>query len=300
MTKEIDGGRRGLVKKRQLSEAELAEVEELARVCDAYEDLHLLLSVEQMRERTEDESNDFLYYEDGRLVGVLALSEYGHEKREMMLMVHPYYRRRGIGSTLLAAMREEGKRRGIERLVLVCERFSRSGNAFIETVGAQYDFSEHHMQLQDFKERGNFREHLQLVRATPEDVDVIAHITALSFGDAEERIKPHIAKDMAEPERVYYLAKLGEETMGTFNLYITDESIGIYAFAVAPQYRRRGFGRQMLEQIIKQIRAESGKRITLEVETTNMNAIALYEATGFRPVTTYGYYGLDVRILSAE
>lgn len=294
MSEGIDGKRRGLVKRRQLSEAELAEVEELARAVDAYEDLHLLLSVEQMRERAENAANDFLYYEDDRLVGALALSEYGHEKREGSPLVHPDYRRRGIGSALLAAVREEGKRRGIERLALVCERFSRSGIAFLQAVGAQYDFSEHHMALAAFQERDNFSEQLQLVRATPADVDVIAHITALSFGDAEERIKPHIAQDLLAPNRQYYIAKLGKQVVGSFNLFITSESVGIYAFGVPPHFRRRGFGRQMLEQIIKQLQAESGKRITLEVETTNTNAIALYESTGFRPVTTYGYYDLDV------
>ncbi|HLI05163.1 MAG TPA: GNAT family N-acetyltransferase [Ktedonobacteraceae bacterium] len=294
MAEEIDGGRRGLVKKRRLNEAELAEVEELAQVCDAYEDLHLRLSVEQMRTRTGKESNDFLFYEDGRLVGALALSDYGKEKREVILMVHPYHRRRGIASALLAAARKDARRRGIERLALVCERFSRSGNAFIGTVGAQYDFSEHHMELREFKERGDFSEQLRLVRAVPTDVGEIARVTAASFGESEERIKPHIAKDIAAPERQYYIAKLGEEVVGTFNLYITGESTGIYAFAVAPRYRRRGFGRQMLEQIIRQIRAESSKRITLEVETTNTNAIALYQSTGFRPVTTYGYYELEV------
>jgi ribosomal protein S18 acetylase RimI-like enzyme len=294
MSGKSGSSRQGLVRKQQLNEAELAEVEELARVCDAYEDLHLGLGVEQMGTRTGKEANDFLYYEDGRLVGVLALSEYGNEERELTLMVHPYYRRRGIGSTLLAAVREESKRRDIQRLVLVCERFSKSGSVFIEAVGAQYDFSEHHMVLEDFKEHGNFPEQLQLVRATPADVDVIAHITAACFGETEERIKPHIAKDLLAPNRQYYIAKLGEEPVGSFNLYISDDSFGIYAFGVQPQYQRRGFGRQMLEQIIKQIQAESQKRITLEVETNNTNAIALYQSAGFRPVTTYGYYGLDV------
>ena len=227
-------------------------------------------------------------------LGVLMLSDYGNEERELTGMVHPDYRGKGIASALLAAVREEGKTRGIQRLVLVCERFSHSGRAFVEAVGAQYDASEHHMVLEDFHERGNFSEQLQLVRATPRDVDVIAHITAVSFGDAEERIKPHIAQDLLAPNREYYIAKLGEEPVGSFNLFISSDSYGIYAFGVPPQYRRRGFGRQMLEQIIKQIRSGSQKRITLEVDTNNTNAIALYQSCGFRPVTTYGYYGLNI------
>jgi ribosomal protein S18 acetylase RimI-like enzyme len=294
MTEDVGSSRQGLVKKQRLTEAELAEVEELARICDAYEDLRLRFGVEPMRTRTDHETNDFLYFVDDRLVGVLMLSDYGHEERELTGMVHPDYRRKGIASQLLAGVREEGKKRGIQRLVLVSERFSHSGRAFVEAVGAQYDASEHHMVLEDFQERGNFPEQLQLVRATPQDVDVIAYITAASFGDAEERIKPHIARDLLAPNREYYIARLGQEPVGSFNLFMSHDSYGIYAFGVPPQYRRRGFGRQMLEQIIKKIQAESQKRITLEVDTNNTNAIALYQSCGFRPVTTYGYYGLNV------
>lgn len=294
MSGDVGSSRPGLVKKQRLTEAELSEVEQLAQVCDAYEDLHLRLSVEAMRTRTGDEANDFLYLVDDRLVGVLALSDYGNEERELTGMVHPDYRRKGIASELLAAVREEGKRRGIQRLVLVCERFSSSGRAFVEAVEAQYDASEQHMALEDFRERGNFAEQLELVRATPRDVDVIARITAVSFGDVEERVKPHIARDLLAPNREYYIAKLGEEPVGSFNLFISNESIGIYAFGVPPRYRRRGFGRQILERIIRKIQAESQKRITLEVDTNNTNAIALYQSCGFRSVTIYGYYGLNI------
>lgn len=297
MPEDMGSSGYGVVKKQRLSEAEFAEVAELARICDAYEDLHGRLSVEQSRTRSGDETNDFLYYEDERLVGVLSLSEHGRQERELTGMVHPDYRRRGISTALLDAVREEGKRRGVERLVIVCERFSHSGRAFIDAVGAEYDSSEHHMRLEDFQERGTFPERLQLVRAMREDAGIIARITAASFGDTEERIKPHIAKDMLAPNREYYIAKLGEEPVGSFNLYLTSSTTGIYAFGVPPQYRRRGFGRQMLELIIKQLRvdkARSQKAITLEVDTNNTSAIALYQSCGFRPVTTYGYYGLNI------
>ena len=69
MSEHVGSGRQGLVKKKRLIEAELAEVEELAGICDAYEDLRLRLMVEPMRTRTGDETNEFLYYMDDRLVG---------------------------------------------------------------------------------------------------------------------------------------------------------------------------------------------------------------------------------------
>ncbi len=120
-----------------------------------------------------------------------------------------------------------------------------------------------------------------------------SYVSATSFGESERRTKEHLAKDILHPRRRYYLVTLGNEPVGCFNLWFGD-TIGIYAFCVLPQYRKRGFGRQMLEQIVKMVRAETQQPITLEVDTTNTNAYNLYRSCGFKETTTVGYYSLDV------
>lgn len=60
------------------------------------------------------------------------------------------------------------------------------------------------------------------------------------------------------------------------------------------EYRGRGYGRQMLEQIIRQLHDEGIKAITLEVEVENKNAIGLYSSCGFQVVTTYDYFAHDI------
>ncbi|TMD22715.1 MAG: GNAT family N-acetyltransferase [Chloroflexi bacterium] len=159
--------REGLVRQRTWSEDELSEARRLLEVCNAYEGLSLKLDVWMLRSRKGNEVNDFLYYEDGKLVGLLALDEYGARDKEFTGMVLPEYRRRGIFSKLLAVAKEEARARGIERLILICERFSRSGQAFVEACGAVYDFSEHKMVLADFKERGEYKERISLRKAGP-------------------------------------------------------------------------------------------------------------------------------------
>ena len=99
---------------------------------------------------------------------------------------------------------------------------------------------------------------------------------------------------MHSPYSQYYIGKLGSELIGSLNLFAGDKEFAIYGFGILPQYRRRGFGRQMLEQLIKNIRSESQKRIALEVETENTNAISLYRSCGFKEITTYGYYNIDI------
>jgi ribosomal protein S18 acetylase RimI-like enzyme len=283
-----------LIKKKTWTDEEIAQAEELLDICNAYENLSIKLGLVMLRSRKGEETNDFPYYVDGKLVGLLTLDDYGQEDREITGMVHPDYRRRGIFTALLAAARAEAKQRGIERLVLICERFSRSGQGFVEAIGAKYDFSEHRMVLGNLKERGPFQENIQLQKAALNDREKIAQVSSISFGQNIERTRQHVTEAMSDPHCQYFMGKLGAEVIGCLNLFANDREFGIYGFGVLPQYRGRGFGRQMLELLIKSVRAESSKSIALEVETDNTNAIGLYRSCGFQETTTYGYYNIDL------
>jgi len=286
--------RQGLIKKRTWTGEEIAQAEELLDICNAYENLSMKLGLVMLRTRKGEETNDFLYYADGKLVGLLTLDEYGKEDREMTGMVHPDNRRRGIFTTLLAAAKAEAKQRGIEKLILICERFSRSGQGFVQAIGARYDFSEHRMVLGNLIERGPYQEQIQLQKAALDDIEKIAQVSAISFGQSIERTRRHVMEAMSDPHCQYYKGKLGSEVIGSLNLFANDGEFGIYGFGVLPRYRGRGFGRQMLEQLVRSIRAESSRRIALEVETENTNAIGLYRSCGFQETTTYGYYNIDL------
>ncbi|HVB22729.1 MAG TPA: GNAT family N-acetyltransferase [Ktedonobacteraceae bacterium] len=291
----LDNPQTGIMRKQQLTEAEMAEVTALVALSKIYDGIDLTLLLEMMKDRTGSDTNDFLYYVDGKLVGALALDSFGTEDKEMTGFVHPDYRRKGIFSALVHEVKVDAKARGIHQLIFVCDRFSRSGQAFIEAIGAHYDFSEHRMLLVDFKERDSdsYKAHIVLQPATLADADILAYVSATSFGESERRTKEHLEQDIPHPRRRYYMAMLGDEPVGCFNLWSSD-TIGIYAFCVLPNYRKRGFGRQMLEQIIRQVRAETRQPITLEVDTTNTNAYELYRSCGFRETTTVGYYVIDL------
>lgn len=286
----------GLVRRAELTSKEFAETAELVALCNTYDRLDLSIILEMIKEYDDGahkESNIYLYYEDNRLVGVLVLDSFGSEDKELNGAVHPEHRRKGIFTALVNAAKADVPERGIHQLTFVCERFSQSGQAFIQAIGAKYDFSEHSMILRDFKEHEPYKERITLRPTFVEDAPLLAHITATSFGESERRTEEHLEKDILHPRRRYFLASWGNVPVGCFNLWMGN-TIGIYAFCVLPMYRRHGFARQMLEQIIHQTRRETTQDITLEVDTTNTAAIALYHAVGFEEVTTVGYYTLTV------
>jgi len=289
----------GLVAKQRLTEAEITEIKHLTTLCNNYENLHTRLSFEMMRNRPEQQINDFLYYDVGAIVGYLFLDHYGFDEKEFILIVHPDYRRKGIGRTLLHAAQIEGKQRGIKRLILICEDYSPSGQAFVQAVGAKLDFAEHEMVLGTFRERGTFDERLTLRRARDSDMEMLVAIRATD-SENEERAREHMQEWFHYPKQSFYIATFGEKSLGSqepvgmIRLDEMEQDIGIYGFVVVPKYRGRGYGRQILEETIRTIRSVSQKRITLEVDTTNTVAMSLYLSIGFDVETTYNYYALNL------
>jgi len=285
-----------LVAKQRLSEVELAEIRQLTDICDSYEGLHIRILWDMLQTRPGVEVNDFLYYEGETLAGYLAMDSWGIDERELTGMVHPAYRRKGIGRTLLNAARQECLSRGIKQVVLVCERTSPSGQAFARAMGGWLDFSEHEMVLSNFQERNLFDERLYFRPADSADLEALAAIQAGSFGDPLEEARLGQSKHLQEPNSYTYIATFGEESVGceepvgALRMHEAEDRIGIYGFGVLPDYQRRGYGRQMLEEAIRTIRARSQKMITLEVETDNARAINLYRSCGFAIKTTYDYY----------
>jgi len=293
-----DNPRQGLIKKQILTESEVTEIERLACICNSHENLQMRIGWIRLRPQQREETNNFLFYEDGILTGYLVLDDHGTAARELTGMVHPEHRRKGIFTALLAAAKEECRLRGVRKLILICEDSSRSGRAFVTATGAHYDSSEYRMVLETFREKEIFDDRLFFRQANESDLEALVTILVDGFDDTVEEVKSSITDSFEECH--FYLAIFGEaslgcnEPVGCLKLYEMQDEVGIYGFVVRSAYRGRGYGRQMLEETIRTIQARSQKQIMLEVDTQNTNAIGLYRSCGFKATTTYGYYGLDI------
>jgi GNAT superfamily N-acetyltransferase len=62
---------------------------------------------------------------------------------------------------------------------------------------------------------------------------------------------------------------------------------------VAPAARGTGLGRRLLDALEAEARALGVRRLVLETGTRQTAALALYRATGFRPIPLYGEYLLS-------
>ncbi|HEU5381119.1 MAG TPA: GNAT family N-acetyltransferase [Ktedonobacteraceae bacterium] len=294
----VEGIRQGLLVKHFLIAREMAELAELAALCNANEHLLMRLDYNMLALSTLPTDDLFLFYRDDRLVGCLLLDRYHSDVKEVTCMVHPAERRQGIFRQLLAAARKECQSRGIRRLLFICEKTSTSGQAFMRTSGAWREFAEHRMVLKHFQPRYQFDDHLLFREALFDDLDELALILAADFDDSKEQARQHVQRAWARPNQRFYIATYGgedvgcAEPVGTLRVEEDPLEMGIYGFFVRPEYRGRGHGRQILEETILTIQAQSAKPVMLEVDTNNFTAQNLYHSCGFVIERTYEYYGL--------
>jgi mycothiol synthase len=285
----------------QLGQDTLGAIHQLVAACEAEEPASVRIIWGLLQARAGDTPLDFCCYLDGRLVGYLFLDHFDPRERETVILVHPAYRRRGIGLALLAEARGACRQTEVERIVLLCEQRAASGQAFVQHVGARFDFAEHEMVLGEFQPRQAPASGLRIRPVEFDDLDALVSIQASSFEEDEERVRQRLIRHWHDHASKQYIAMLAAEQtdhaepIGMFRLTAEDHETGIYGLGVAPAYQGRGYGRQIVEEAIRIARsADPQASVMLDVEVENTRAFNLYLSCGFQVRATYDYYALGV------
>lgn len=285
-----------------LTDAEAAEVDRLAAICNAHDRTDLKLALPRAPREVET-PRAFLRRERGTLVGYASIDGLGGGEPELCGMVHPDHRLRGIGRALLAALLDTCRAVGDTRALLIVEDVSTCGLAFAAAAGAQLASKEIHMELDAADDPtalaaiGSALAGPLTVRPaapTPADVATLVHIMSRAFGDPEDHVRRRVEAEIRDPEGPFLIAEVGGRPVGSLKVYRMGPETGIYALGILPADQGLGLGHQMLARAIAYVLAEGPTRFALEVDDDNEPAKALYARCGFVETTVYGYYALDM------
>lgn len=296
--KSNDENTKRLVLKSALNPEEYRAVETLRILCEEADGIGLKLELEYKYaggqtpsdEAPEGEVNEFLYYEEDRLVGYAGICGFGGPL-EIAGMVHPDLRRSGIFSCINAAVRTECRRRGASEPLLLCDRNAVDGQGYLAHRGAVLASSEYSMVLE---EPGNLpapdrTEGLVLKKAEDKDASEILRQNRIYF-DADADVPEMRPSDEEARGMRIYLAEVQGVPVGKIHLQQGPSGGGIYGLGVLPEHRGRGLGREILLQGAWML-AEAGQTpIILQVATENRTALNLYQSCGFRLVSVMDYF----------
>ncbi|HYF62923.1 MAG TPA: GNAT family N-acetyltransferase [Herpetosiphonaceae bacterium] len=284
----------GVIARLKLDEAELAAVFALADACTAHDGRPIKLNPGMLRARPGEQTDDFLFYADGRLVGFLGMYGFKPSEIEVSGIVHPEYRRRGVFSALYAAARRSCVERRIPSILWICERHSAAGKAFVQSLGAAYSFSEYAMDLDPAALPPAAPGELDIRPATAADAALIGDLMASGFGMDAADIGVFIDKEMSRPDRNLRVVSRAGQPFAVIGAQTLPEGSYVYGFVVAESERGRGYGRQILLSTVHELVAAGQTAVSLEVLVGNERALGLYTSCGFRETSAIDYYTLPL------
>ncbi|WP_057912188.1 GNAT family N-acetyltransferase [Peribacillus muralis] len=268
-----------------LNEKQLEDIRILQHECER-EDFSLKLNWETLRSRTGVNKNDFLHYDESKLVGFLGLYDFGN-KVEMCGMVHPDFRRQGIFTKLAQEAIESARKRKDKLLILNSPAQSSSGKHFLSQLPCKLAFSEFQMKWSE----------------TPlvDYEDVVVRPSQREDEETEVQLDIHCFQFTEKEAREYYQRILYENTLKTMMIEKDGRAVGkirvdhsggeawIYGFSIFPEFQGKGIGKKVLKKVVTE-QSQHGYDIFLEVEATNEHALRLYESCGFKTIERQDYY----------
>ncbi|MDF2985936.1 MAG: acetyltransferase [Eubacterium sp.] len=273
-----------------LTDKQLEDICKLEEACGKYEPLHMKLNWDMLRTRPKDCIYDFLCYEEVELVGFIGLYHIVQQSKEIEItgMVHPAFRRKGIYTGLFKKAIEKCLEINAERILLISEHSTVSGSEFIKSVGARYSFSEYGMKFQQASVPFASTYGITLKRADPSCFYELGALDSICFGDIIEEGADFSSDSFNSTLAAY----LNGSLVGKIGLSRENDEGYIFGFAVKPELRGKGYGREILSLALNQFLSEQITTVFLEVAVENERALNLYKSCGFKEDTVYDYYEL--------
>ncbi len=279
----------GPTAREQLTPAEQLAVAALVATAQSHDGHGVKLNTAMLARRPTGQANDFCWYDHGTLVGYAPLDPFG-PSCELTAIVHPAHCRQGLARALVASATAETRRRGLTELLLVNVRESASGRAFAAAHGLTLASGEYHLALTTSTPPTIPPGPWRVRQAGPADLDALVALLVASFATPDDEARTWTAENLTRPGAREYVAELDGTIVGKLAILPEDGGIYLRAFGVLPAHRGRGHGRHLLAATIATLHAAGHRHFSLDVATTNRNALGLYESCGFRVITAYEYY----------
>lgn len=232
--------------------------------------------------------NVFIATSEENLIGLAScmMSETDRTHAVINIIVHPKYRKKGVGSRLHKQVIKFSKENNIKTLEAYIKERLHSTVEFAEKRGFRANAYAWEMSL-DVKQGvanllSNNHKGLIFRQASLQDNDLYVNIIGQTFGDA---LGGGILEELLQDPsvQVFILEKDGQAIGSTTIQLKANLSLGyIYDVAILKPYRGQGLGSYMLKRSIGVLDTNGIGTASLLVTGQNKGALALYKRLGFK------------------
>lgn len=239
-----------------------------------------------------------LYDTASRVVSVITLFFPYEKDIELSCLTDPESRGKGLFSFLYARVREDILPYGFQRILFVRNTAFSQGFDLPAHLGCTYDYSEYAMRIEPeeavslrFPDRPVF-----IRRAESHRRELLIEMNMDIFEEEREPTTHLIDTIFSSKSKRLLIAYSSEEEQLPLGLcaYSPEHVIFLFSIGILPDFRRRGYGKAMITQILRTLCRRYHRPVMLEVDSSNTAALALYRSCGFLISESNDYYSLSL------
>lgn len=253
-----------------------------------HQDIALIMNAEDWKSYRNTGFIILAYSEQDQLLGFLiATDRFGLNTYEWSIIIHPDYRRRGIGSALVQGFNEALEERGASGdMALSFE--DEVSHLFLQKIGYEYNSSE--ATLQTTSEMNELSDKIVVRNFVEEDKSQLIKLMHDGFSDTPSETEELISINTTVQGRTLYMVELNRQIVATVSLVENDMGLWITAFTVKQSLRGRGIGSSVLQWAKNYAYEKQHQNVLLDVEIDNRDALSVYKKAGFTPIQQVDYF----------
>ena len=283
--------------KEYIYEKEYKDISQLNEIINLNDKANLKLELDYKLNKSKHSEiglkniNDFFYYINDVLISYLGISNFGKNVGEITGMTAPNFRRNSIFKKLFELAIKSCSVRNFDKLLLLSDGESISGNEFIKAVGGIYDFSEYRMKLVK-KSSLESLSSIYLRKAEIPELKEIWERTPMLFTDSQ--VSYDYVQENENINKDTFIVELKDNIIGKIGIDYNDNSAFIFGFRILPTFRGKGYGKSTLKETLRLLNKKDIHDIELDVECKNNTALSLYKSCGFEEKSVMNYYKYNI------
>lgn len=274
----------------------IKEIRRAERVCKKHDGLKTEFPLDASLNFDSTMKSVMVLYEGETLASILSIFAPTSDQAEFSAMTLPQFRQRGFFNLLYFRAVGEVRKFGVGKILLVCERDSDTGFEAVSAHAAKLDHTEYVLKFasEDTAFLTETPNPLTISRCTENEIETLASLSSVIFEESTEDAHNFVTHALETAGRAQYLIKLDDKDIGMVSVFSENGDATIYGVGLLPEYRGKGYGRQLLYLTIQTILKSGIKNIRIEVDSTNQIAYKLYTTSGFAAESTVDYYSKKI------
>ena len=278
-----------LTRTQQLDNRALTALQSLLDVCRQQDGYTIPVYPHLLKEHRSSPSS-FLYYDEGTLVGFLAIFHFHPDACEVALLVAPTHRKQGLAKTLWHTMLPSlhTLRPVIKHLIISTP--SGLNRSLLKQHAFHFEHSEYDMEYANLTPCVMPDTPLTIRPATHADIPSLCIIDKACFNPNRPNPELRIKKSLDHPQVHVFIASHMHQIIGQVHLIFEKTEARLTDLSILPAQQRQGFGQALIAHSLADAYKNKQDRVTLIVAAQNQQALQLYQNLGFTIYNAVDYY----------